>query len=129
MKTTKTSSKKRATKGYKPRRLAPVLGSQFWVLDTGTQGESEGTIQAHGPYHTQERAERWIKKTSAADWISSCGCLRTGGAPEEWGDEYIIVQVVRSVRPVPPSCVEMTLVDTENAQDVPTASTAAPPTR
>lgn len=115
MKTKKIPSKKPATKGQKPRRLAPVPGSQFWVLDTGTQGESAGTIQAHGPYHTQERAEQWIKETSADDWIGSCGCLRTGGAPEEWGDEYIIVKVVRSVRPVPPSCVEMTLLDTENS--------------
>jgi hypothetical protein len=116
MKTNKASSKKQATAGRKPRRLAPVSGSQFWVLDTGTAGESEGTIQAHGPYHTQERAEQWIKETSAEDWIGSCGCLRTGGAPQDWGDEYIIVQVVRSVRPVPPSCVEMTLMDTENSQ-------------
>lgn len=116
MKTKKTPSKKKATKGQKPRRLAPVPCSQFWVLDTGTPGQSEGTIQAHGPYHTQERAEQWIKETSAADWMSSCGCLRIGGPPEDWGDEYIIVQVVRSVRPVPPSCVEMTLMDTENAE-------------
>lgn len=116
MKTKKTPSKKKATKGQKPRRLAPVPGSQIWVLDTGTRGMSEGTIQAHGPYHTQERAEQWIKATSAADWIGSCGCLRTGGPPEDWGDEYIIVQVVRSVRPVPPSCVQMTLVDTEYAK-------------
>lgn len=115
MKTKKMPSKKKATKGQKPRRLAPVPCSQFWVLDTGTAGMSESTIQAHGPYHTQERAERWIKETSAADWIGSYGCLRTGGAPEKWGDEYIIVQVVRSVRPVPPNFVEMTLLDTENA--------------
>lgn len=116
MKTKKTPSKKKSTKRQKARRLAPVPGSQFWVLDTGTVGESQGTIQAHGPYHTQERAEQWIKETSADDWIGSCGCLRTGGAPEDWGDEYIIVQVVRSVRPVPPSCVEMTLMDTENKE-------------
>lgn len=115
MKTKKKPSKRKATKGHKPRRLAPVPCSQFWVLDTGTSGMSEGTIQAHGPYHTQERAEQWIKESSAADWLGSCGCLRTGGAPEDWGDEYIIVQVVRRVRPVPPSCVEMTLLDTENA--------------
>lgn len=117
MKTKKASSKKRVTADQKARRLAPVSGSQFWVLDTGTEGESVGTIQAHGPYHTQERAEQWIKETSADDWIGSCGCLRTGGAPQDWGDEYIIVQVVRSVRPVPPSCVEMTLLDTENDKD------------
>lgn len=118
MKTKKIPSKKPATKGQKHHPLAPVLGSQFWVLDTGTQGELVGTIQAHGPYHTQKRAEQWIKETSADDWIGSCGCLRTGGAPEDWGDEYIIVQVVRSVRPVPPSCVEMTLLDTENGGEL-----------
>ena len=79
MKTKKTSSKKKTSKGQKHRRLAPVPGSQFWVLDTGTAGMSEGTIQAHGPYHTQERTEQWIKETSAEDWLGSCGCLRTGG--------------------------------------------------
>ena len=116
MKAKKTSSQKKAAKGHKPRRLAPVPGSQFWVIDTGTEGQSSGTIQAHGPYHTQARAEQWIKETSAEDWIGSCGCLRTGGAPEHWGAEYIIVQVVRRVRPVPPARVEMTLMDTENAE-------------
>jgi len=99
-----------------------VPGSQFWLLDTGTQGKSAGTIQAHGPYHTQERAERWIKETSAEDWIGSCGCLRTGGALQDWGDEYLIVQVVRRVRPVPPSSIKMTLMDTENDKAVGTAS-------
>ena len=120
MKTKKTPSKKKATKGQRPRRLAPVPGSQFWVLDTGTQGMSSGTLQAHGPYSTQASAEQWIKDTSANDWLESCGCLPTGDS-EKWGDEYHIVQVVRSVRPVPPSCVEMTLLDTENASDQATA--------
>lgn len=116
MNTKKKPSKKKEAKGPKSRRLAPVPCSQFWVLDTGIEGQSTGTIQAHGPYHTQERAEQWIKETSAEDWVSSCGCLRTGGPPEEWGDEYIIVRVVRCVRPAPPVRVEMTLLDTENAQ-------------
>jgi hypothetical protein len=123
MKAKKTPSEKTATKGQKPRRLAPEPG-QFWVLDTGTQGQSSGTIQAHGPYQTQGRAEQWIKETSAADWVGSCGCLRTRGALQDWGDEYIIAQVVRSVRPVPPSCVEMTLLDTENAPTLPTEGAA-----
>ena len=87
--------------------------SQFWVIDTGTAGMSANTLQAHGPFHTQERAEQWIKDTSADFWLESCGCLRTGD-PEKWGDEHIIVQVVRKVKPVPPSSVVMTLVDTEN---------------
>lgn len=103
--------KKNTKKTRSPKPAAP----EFWALDTGTSGMSEGTIQAHGPYHTQEQAEQWIKETSAADWVGSCGCLRRDVQPEDWGDEYIIVQVVRRVRPVPPSCVEMTLLDTENA--------------
>jgi hypothetical protein len=79
----------------------------------GTEGSSASTLQAHGPFHTQDRAEQWIKDTSADFWLESCGCLRTGD-PEKWGDEHIIVQVVRKVKPVPPSSVVMTLVDTEN---------------
>jgi len=42
-------------------------------------------------------------------------------ASEDWSTIYdvmhnLAVQVVRSVRPVPPSCVQMTLVDTEYAE-------------
>jgi hypothetical protein len=85
------------------------------VLDAGTEGMSTGTLHAHGPFHTQDRAEQWIKDTSANDWLESCGCLRTGD-PEKWGDEHIVVQVVRKVKPVPPSSVVMTLVDTENTK-------------
>jgi hypothetical protein len=108
------NTKKPARKNQPPRCKPSTPASQWWVLDTGIEGMSERTIQAHGPYPTQNSAEQWIKDTSAEDWISSCGCLRTGGKPECWGDEYIIVQVVRSVRPVPPTSVEMTLVDTAN---------------
>ena len=112
------STKKTAHKKQSPRRKppSPVAQWQWWVIDTGTGGMSEVTFQAHGPFMSQGYAEQWIKNTSAEDWISSCGCLRTGGKPEDWGDEYIIVQVVRSVRPVPPSNVEMTLVDVEEAK-------------
>jgi len=99
---------------------AAVPGSQFWVLDTGMEGMSAGTLQAHGPYPTQGSAEQWIKDTAANDWLESCGCLRTGD-PQNWGDEHIIVQVVRRVKPVPPTSVEMTLVDTENDQHQATA--------
>lgn len=91
----------------------PSSCSQFWVLDTAISGMSEGTYQASGPFHSQAKAEQWVKNTSASDWLESCGCLRSG-APEEWGSEHIIVKVVRSVKPVPPSSVEMTLVDTAN---------------
>lgn len=83
---------------------------------------SSGTIAAHGPFHSQSRAEEWLKDTSASDWLESCGCLRSG-EPDTWGDEYHIVQVVRSVKPVPPSRVEMTLVDTANVATEATAST------
>jgi len=86
--------------------------AEFWVLDTGIQGMSSGTIQARGPFSSQHAAEQWIADSSAEDWIESCGCLRTG-EPENWGDVHTIVQVVRKVRPVPPSHVQMTLVDAE----------------
>lgn len=109
-----TAKKKAKTKRGKAGSPA-VPGSQFWVLDTGTEGSSASTLQAHGPFHTQDRAEQWIKDTSADFWMESCGCLRTGD-PEKWGDEHIIVQVVRKVKPVPPSSVVMTLVDTENVE-------------
>ncbi len=86
--------------------------TQFWILDTGTAGMSAGTLQAHGPYPTQVGAEQWLKDTSAEDWLSSCGCLRTGD-PQAWGDEYIIVQVVRKVKPVPPTKIKMKLEETK----------------
>ncbi len=95
----------------------PSSCSQFWVIDTGTEG-MEGTLTSYGPFDSQERAEEWIKETSADDWVGSCGCLRTGDR-EDWGDEYFITQVVRSVRPVPPESVKMTLIDTANGKDMP----------
>ena len=106
-------------KQTKIRPKAPAVGvhrhcSQFWVIDTAISGNTVGTFQASGPFHSQARAEQWIKDTSASDWLEACGCLRSG-APEEWGSEHIIVQVVRSVKPVPPSSVEMTLMDTANS--------------
>ena len=85
---------------------------EFWVIDTGIEGTTSGTLQAHGPYPTQVSAEQWLKDTSADDWLSSCGCLRTGD-PQTWGDEYLIVQVVRKVKPVPPTKIEMKLEETK----------------
>jgi hypothetical protein len=85
---------------------------QFWVLDTSIKGHSERTLQAHGPFTSQTEAEQWLKDTSADDWLSSCGCLRTGD-PQTWGDEYLIVQVVRKVKPVPPTKIEMKLEETK----------------
>jgi hypothetical protein len=93
------------------------------VIDSGTDGMSEGTLTSHGPFDSQEQAEEWIKETSADDWIRSCGCLREGDR-EEWGDEYFVVQVVRSVRPVPPESVKMTLIDTANVKTVATEGAA-----
>ena len=87
--------------------------SEFWVLDTGTEGCHSGTITAHGPFKSQKEAEKWLKEISASDWIGSCGCLRIDGEPEKWGDKYLITQVVRKVRPVPPNTVKMMLMDVE----------------
>jgi len=101
----------------------PSSCPQFWVIESGTDDMSEGTLTSHGPFDSQEQAEEWIKETSADDWIRSCGCLREGDR-EEWGEEYFVVQVVRSVRPVPPESVKMTLIDTANA-DVDLPDTAA----
>lgn len=49
-----------------------------------------------------------------------CGCLRTGD-PNEWGSTFIVVKTIRTVKPVPPTMVEMTLVDTANGLDQGTA--------
>lgn len=113
------NTKKPAHKNQPTKCKPPAPAPQWWVLDTGSEGMSEHTLEAHGPFVSQGSAEQWIKDTSAEDWLSSCGCLRTGGKPEDWGDEYIIVRVMRRVRPVPPSNVEMTLRDTASDQTEP----------
>lgn len=82
--------------------------AQYWILDTGTCGLSSGTLTASGPHVSQAAAEKWIRDTSASDWMESCGCLRQG-EPETWGDAYIIVKEVRRVKPVPPVSVKMIL--------------------
>jgi len=94
----------------KPRKTGTRSALEFWVLDTAIEGSSKGTLEARGPFRSQAQAEQWIKETSASDWVGSCGCLRTG-APEKWGDVYVIAQAVRKVRPVPPTSVAMALVD------------------
>lgn len=120
MKTKKTPPKKPATKGQKPRRLAPVPCSQFWVLDAESEATTAGTIEAHGPFCSHHHAECYIRNISAQDWITMCGCLRTGD-PNEWGSTFIVVKTIRTVKPVPPTMVEMTLVDTANGLDQGTA--------
>jgi len=119
-------------KQTKIRPKAPAVGvqrpcSQFWVIDTGCEGVSSGTLEAHGPFCSQSHAESYILNISEQDWLTSCGCLREGN-PLEWGDTYIIVREVRSVKPVPPSSVEMTLVDTANEPALPEAGRNQAPT-
>lgn len=102
----KSKSQKAAVKDYK-------ITPQFYVvLDPSVQSNTsaEQTLQATGPFKSQEQAETWITESSGDDWLNCCGCLRDGPA-EAWGSTHIITQVVRRVRPVPPSSVKMVLMD------------------
>lgn len=89
----------------------PTKG-KFWVLDTQIEGTSAGTLTACGPFESQASAEAYILNAAGQDWISSCGCLRSGD-PEKWADEHVILQEIRRVKPVPPERVQMKLVEVD----------------
>lgn len=98
----------------KPKRPARDQNqAPFWVLDTCMEGLSEETLSAVGPFGSVAHAEAFILNTSAQDWLTSCGCLRSGD-PQTWGREHLIVKVVRRVVPVPPDHVEMTLQEVQS---------------
>jgi hypothetical protein len=92
----------------KPKKKKP----QFWVIDTGIDGNTFGTYQALGPFKSKQEAEEHISTDSSQDWLESCGCLRSGDR-ESWGDTYIILMAVRAVIPMPPASVKMELQDVE----------------
>ena len=100
------------------KKLTPKSKRPFWVCDVDTEGMSQGTLSAVGPFESRAAAETWICESSANDWVTSCGCLRRGD-PATWGSEHIILQEVRRVVPVPPDTASMTLRDvTANAKVV-----------
>ncbi len=70
---------------------------EYWVIDTGEEGQSRGTHTVSGPYPSQKAAEEWIKRENKQLWEDSCTCLKNGN-DIDWCKPLIIVKAVRKVQ-------------------------------
>ena len=85
----------------------------FYVLDAESEGDSHGTLTAHGPFLSRAAAEEWLCKDGAdAFYDSTGGSLRDLAADAEagtWGGPMIIVQTVATVRQCPEVRIRVSL--------------------
>jgi hypothetical protein len=70
---------------------------EYWVIDTGEEGQSRGTHTVYGPYPTQKTAEDRIKRDHKQLWEDSCTCLKNGN-DTDWCKPLIIAKAVRTVK-------------------------------
>ena len=84
------------------------MNKQYWIIDTGGNGESTNTREAIGPYPTKKAAEHAALKDIRDVWNDSCTCLQTEHSTD-WCKPLLIVEVVRSV--VPKITAKIELID------------------
>jgi hypothetical protein len=80
------------------------MKKEYWIIDTGGNGESMNTREASGPYPTKKAAEKALLKDQDA-----CACLKQGCEKDDWCKPLLIVEVVRSV--VPKITAKIELID------------------
>jgi hypothetical protein len=85
------------------------MNKQYWIIDTGGNGESMNTREASGPYPTKKAAEKAVLKDYENFWDDACTCLKEGCDKDGWCEPLLIVEVVRTV--VPKITAKIQLVD------------------
>jgi len=81
--------------------------SEFWIIETDSSGETEGSKGAIGPFESIAYAEKWLRQNSADTYLSADKSLRDGITP--WAAPVHIVQVLKTVSAVPSVKVTVTL--------------------
>jgi hypothetical protein len=74
------------------------MNAQFWIIDTGLEGQSQGEFCASGPYPTRKAAEQYVLSETRLLFDSSGPHLQRK-ASLLWCNPLHIVQVVRTVQP------------------------------
>ena len=85
------------------------MKKEYWIIDTGGNGESMNTREASGPYSTKKSAEKAVLKDNQDFWDDACTCLKEGCDKDNWCAPLLIVEVVRSV--VPKITAKIELID------------------
>ena len=83
------------------------MKKQFWIIDTGGNGESMNTREASGPYSTKKAAEKAVLADTQNFWDDACTCLKEGCDKDNWCKPLLIVEVVRSVVPKITSTIKL----------------------
>ena len=73
--------------------------SEFWIIETDSNGETESSKSAFGPFATVAYAEQWLREDTADTYLSADKSLRDGITP--WAAPVHIVQVLKTVTAVP----------------------------
>ena len=72
--------------------------SEFWIIDTETEGQTQGTCEARGPFASMAAVERFLVEDVTNLWQSSCSCIQSAN-DEAWCKPQKIVEVRRVVTP------------------------------
>jgi len=84
------------------------MNKQYWIIDTGIEGTSQGTFEARGPYTSVKSAETIILRETKLLWEDSCTCLKTDKT-NPWCYPFHIMEVVKTV--LPQITAKVTLID------------------
>ena len=74
------------------------MKKQFWIIDTGSPGESQGQFGASGPFPSQRSAEAHLVSETRDLWEDSGTSIQTE-MERPWCEKQLIVEVVRAVIP------------------------------
>jgi len=96
------------------RRGSAAVGcSRFWIIDTESPGERGPSKSAIGPFRSISDAEMWLRADAKETYLDSDKSLRDMADEHGWSAPQHIVEVRKTVTPVPSVKVTVRL-KTEN---------------
>lgn len=81
----------------------------YYIIDTGSPGERDGSHSAIGPFKNREAAELWLIEDCADTYRNADNSLRELADDVPWAEPHHIVKVEVTVRPVPHAAIRVRL--------------------
>jgi hypothetical protein len=81
----------------------------YYIIDTGSPGESSGSCSTIGPFASLAAAERWLRDDAADTYLNADASIRELSTDVPWSEPMHIVKIIKTVRPVPTAIVKVRL--------------------
>lgn len=81
---------------------------RFWIIDTDSPGENQGSYSASGPFPSMKAAKDYMRQDAKDCFENSCGCMRHDRSLP-WSKAQIIVEERARILPTPSSTTHIKL--------------------